>query len=177
MNFQTEQELIDACLKHDSRAQFALFEKYKKAMYTLAYRLLNDTDKAQDCLQEGFIDVFSGLKNFRGESTLGAWIKQIMIRKAYKLFDKHINESIESIPEESSNDIQGWIDGEMLDAAIRSLPEKCRVVFILIEVEGYGHKEVAGLLNISDGTSKSQLNYAKKLLQHKLNQVFARSHG
>jgi RNA polymerase sigma factor (sigma-70 family) len=166
---QTEKDLIDACISQDSQAQFELFERYKVAMFNLVFRICNDYDGANDLLQEGFIAVFRHIKNFRQESSLGAWIKTIMVRKALKGIKSKVeylelNEQLES--EELF--LNQWIDAEMLDQAIRSLPESSRAVFVLYEVEGYNHEEISQLLTISKGTSKSQLHYAKKLLQSKL---------
>jgi len=109
----TESSLVEACLQNDRLAQKALYDRYKDAMYTVAYRITNDFDLAQDVLQDAFIQIFKGLKNFRKEST----------------------------------------------------------VFVLIEIEGYPHKEVAKMLNISEGTSKSQLFHAKKKLREYLNNM------
>lgn len=172
-NYSNEDELIQACKEQNAQAQFALFEKYKVAMFNLIFRICSDYDKANDYLQEGFIDVFRNIKNFRKESTLGAWIKTIMIRKALKgirseiAFEK-LNEDIQS------NDLglDQWIDGEMLDQAIKNLPESSRAVYILYEIEGYSHQEISNMLKVSVGTSKSQLHYAKKLLQKALSKTY-----
>ncbi|MBI5914527.1 MAG: RNA polymerase sigma factor [Bacteroidetes bacterium] len=163
----TETELVQSCLKNDRIAQKNLYDKYRKAMYTLAYRITGDFEAANDVLQEGFVKVFRGLGTFRGESTLGAWIKTIVVRTAYSYLrkDKHFFEPVENVPPGSQVDWGHYLDAEYLEKAIRSLPEGYRTVFVLIEVEGYSHREVAGLLGISEGTSKSQLFYSKKRLR------------
>ncbi|MFD2034175.1 RNA polymerase sigma factor [Belliella marina] len=172
-NYSNEDELIEACKAQNAQAQFALFEKYKVAMFNLIYRICNDYDQANDHLQEGFIDVFRNIKNFRKDSTLGAWIKTIMIRKALKgirsgIAYEELNEQIQS------NDLllDQWIDGDMLDQAIRNLPESSRAVFVLYEIEGYSHEEISKMLKVSIGTSKSQLHYAKKVLQKTLSKDY-----
>ena len=83
-----EFDLVDRCLKGESKAQRELYDKYKDAMFTLCYRISGDYDMAADILQEGFVKVFRGLKSFRRESTLGAWIKTIVIRTAYNAVKK-----------------------------------------------------------------------------------------
>ncbi len=169
-----EFDLVDMCLDGDSRAQRDLYDKYKDAMFTLCYRICGDFDMASDVLQEGFVKVFRGLKSFRRESTLGAWIKTIVIRTAYNAVKKQkiFFEPIENVGEESVIQWGDFLQAEYLEKAILSLPDGYRMVFMMIEVEGYAHKEVAEMLNISVGTSKSQLFYAKRKLRELLkNQI------
>ena len=165
----TEVELIDACLANDRLAQKSLYDKYKKAMYTIAYRITGDFDSANDVLQDAFLNVFKGLAKFRKESTLGAWIKTIVVRTAIKKLKKQ--SKLVSIEEHHMTGLVDWgnfLDAEYLEKAINDLPAGYRTVFVLIEVEGYTHKEVAEMLGISVGTSKSQLFYAKKRLRKTL---------
>lgn len=165
----TEAELIKACLENNRFAQRTLYDRYKRAMYTLAYRLTNDFDDANDVLQDAFLDVFRKLENFRSEATLGAWIRAIVVRKAYRKLEKpKMWQLVEEIPEETSVDWGDALNAEYLEKAIQSLPEGFRTVFILIEIEGYTHKETAEILGVSEGTSKSQLFYAKKKLREML---------
>jgi RNA polymerase sigma factor (sigma-70 family) len=169
-----EFDLVDKCLEGDSKAQYQLYNKYKDAMFTLCYRISGDFDLAADILQEGFVKVFRGLKSFRRESTLGAWIKTIIIRTAYNAVKKQkvFFEPIENVGEEDVIQWGDFLQAEYLEKAILSLPDGYRMVFTMIEVEGYSHKEVAEMLNISVGTSKSQLFYAKRklrdLLKHQI---------
>jgi RNA polymerase sigma-70 factor (ECF subfamily) len=164
-----EKELIEACKQKDRNAQRTLYDQYKRAMYTLAFRLTGDFDKANDVLQDAFIDVFNGLHKFRGESTLGAWIKTILIRKAYKQIRNIFKlEALDENLEESMGYGEQVLDSEYLEKAILELPDGYRTVFVMVEIEGYTHKEVAALLEISEGTSKSQLFYAKKRLKEYL---------
>jgi RNA polymerase sigma-70 factor (ECF subfamily) len=163
----TEQELVQSCLRNDRLAQKNLYDKYKKAMYTLAYRITGDYEMANDVLQDAFVKIFRGLPSFRGDSTLGAWIKTIVVRTAYSYLrkDQQFFESIDNIPAEGYVDWGHHLDVEYLEKAIRSLPDGYRTVFVLVEVEGFGHKEVAEMLGVSEGTSKSQLFYAKRKLR------------
>lgn len=168
----TETEIVQACLEQNRLAQKQLYDKYKKAMYTLCYRITGDFETANDVLQEGFVKVFRGLPTFRGESTLGAWIKTIIVRTAYSYLRKErmLFEDLDTVNHTPRVDWGHYLDTEYLEKAILSLPEGYRMVFILVEIEGYGHKEVAGILGISEGTSKSQLFYAKKKLREILRQ-------
>jgi RNA polymerase sigma factor (sigma-70 family) len=166
----SESELIEACLANDRLAQKELYERYKRAMYTLAYRVTGDFESANDVLQDAFIKIFRNLNSFRQESTLGAWIKTIVVRTAYSKIRKNkvFLEPIEEFPDNKLVDWGNYLEAEYLEKAILSLPEGYRAVFTLVEVEGYSHKEVAELLDISVGTSKSQLFYAKKKLRERL---------
>lgn len=162
----TDSDLINACLRNDRSSQRILYDRYKRAMYTLAYRLTSDFDDANDVLQDTFLDVFRKLETFKGESTIGAWIRVILVRKAYKRISKpKLWELPDEIPESGEIIWGNNVDGEYLEKAIYSLPEGFRMVFTLIEIEGYSHKEVANILGISEGTSKSQLFYSKKRLR------------
>lgn len=165
----TEAELIRACMAGDRLAHKHLYDRYKIAMYTVAYRITGDFHSADDVLQEAFVKVFRGLPKFRQESTLGAWIKTIVVRTALSTIKKQPLE--ETLEEPHTQHLIDWgtnLDAEYLEKAILALPEGYRAVFVLIEVEGYAHKEVADLLDISVGTSKSQLFYAKKKLREML---------
>ena len=165
----TESELIDACLRQERLAQKELYDRYSRAMYTLAYRITADFDTANDVLQEAFLKVFQRLNTFRRQSTLGAWIKTIVVRTALGKVKQKVR--LEALPENYNDQVIDWghrLDVDYLEKAIQRLPEGYRAVFVLIEVEGYGHQDVAELLNISVGTSKSQLFYAKKRLREYL---------
>lgn len=165
----SEIELVKGCQQGNSAMQKALYVKYKDAMYTICNRILNDDDLACDAMQEGFVEVFRSIDSFQGSSTIGAWIKTILIRKAillgkrYRMYDEIEVKQHDTIIHWDSN-----LTGDELNLAIRKLPEGYRKVFLLIEVEGYTHKEVAEFLGIAEGTSKSQLFHSKKMLQKSL---------
>ncbi len=171
-NHGTTKKMVQGCLKNDRHFQKKLFEKYKDAMYTLAFRILRNEELALDAVQEGFIQVFTGMGNYRFEATLGSWIKTIMIRSALKILK---NEPVKNGEEPDIMNVPlEWdvnLTGEQLDKAISQLSPGYRTVFLLIEVEGFKHKEVAEMLNISVGTSKSQLSKAKVILKQKLEEL------
>jgi len=163
-----EQELIDRCLKKDRIAQHQLYMKYKDAMFTILFRILNDREEASDALQDTFISVFKGLHQFKFQSTLGAWIKTITVRTGISKQKKLVRMNSEGLENIENSEPIAWSDGlttEALEKAIAALPDGYRTSFLLIEVEGYSHKEVAKMMNKSEGTSKSQLFHAKKALQ------------
>jgi len=162
----TENELLDACLRQERLAQKELYDRYKSAMYTVSYRITNDYDLASDAMQDAFISIFKSLHTFRRESTIGAWIKRIVVRAALKKV-KSVRQ-FEPIEDYNTGHLIDWgdfLEAEYLEKAIQNLPPGYRSVFVMIEVEGFSHKEVAEMLGISVGTSKSQLFYAKKKLR------------
>jgi RNA polymerase sigma factor (sigma-70 family) len=168
---ETERELINGCARNDRRSQRELYDRYCNAMFSTAYRILNNSDDANDTLQEAFLQVFRNIRQFRAESTLGAWIRTIVVRSSLRhLKNNPVPEHSE--PEEAAADIAVTVPdtmtGELLEKVILSLPDGYRTVFLLVEVEGYTHAETANMLGITEGTSKSQLSRAKKQLQQKL---------
>jgi RNA polymerase sigma-70 factor (ECF subfamily) len=165
-----EQHLLQGCLAQDRQAQYRLFQQYKTVMFSSALRILGDRALAQDALQEAFIDVFRGLTGFQQQSSLRSWIKTIVMRCALRIL-RHEQRMEIYDPERHPEPLVAWHDsltGEALDKAIGELPTGYRAVFCLVEVEGYSHREVAELLGLSEGTSKSQLYHAKRVLQRKL---------
>lgn len=168
-----EKELLEGCAKGDRAAQKALYERYCRKMMVICQRYAKTTAEAEDILQEGFVKVFGAIKSFRGESALGTWITRIMINTALnsqrqKLYMLPMVDLTEVSLPEREEVILAQFRLEELVAIIQSLPDGCRVVFNLFAIEGYGHKEIAKMMNISEGTSKSQYNRAKSLLRTKL---------
>lgn len=163
------QHLIDGSKNGDRKAQKALFDLYNKAMYNIGVRLLGNTDDAADITQETFIDVFTKIDQFQGVSTIGAWIKQIMINKSINHLNRRkvhfsLDENDQLEQEETLDDDREQLMFE-LNKSILTLPEGCRVLFTLYYFEGYDHEEIASILGISKSTSKSQLSRAKMLLR------------
>ena len=149
--------------------QKELYRRYMPAMYNKAVRMLSDKEMAKDIIQEVFTQVFKDIGQFRGDATLGAWIKTITIHKCldylkanskWKIIEMSEHFDIE---EEVKNPIS--FDVQKIHTAIQQLPKGCRTVFNLYLMEGYQHQEIAQILGITESTSKSQYNRAKKLLQ------------
>ncbi|MEO0898011.1 MAG: RNA polymerase sigma factor [Bacteroidota bacterium] len=165
-----EEAILEGCLQGNRMSQKKLYDRYKDAMYTLCYRITNDFEMAQDAMQEGFVGVFRGLEKFQRKSSLGAWIKTIIVRAAYKKIKQNNRffESLDQVADELILDWGEYMTPDYLEKAIQGLPDGYRTVFVLIEIEGYSHKEVAKMMTISEGTSKSQLFHAKKNLKKQL---------
>jgi RNA polymerase sigma factor (sigma-70 family) len=168
MRIYAQQELVDGCKNNDRVIQREVYDRYKDAMYTICYRILNNQEQALDALQEGFVQFYKSIHSFKAESTLGTWMKTIMVRSAYKLIEKNKLIFLDESHEDLSIAWPSTIDAMDLEKAINTLPNGAKMAFLLAEVEGYSHKEIAEMLDISVGTSKSQLHAAKRKLQQLL---------
>lgn len=164
-------DLIEACLQNDSVAQYKLYSLYSKAMLNVAYRICNDLDQAEDLLQDAFINAFKNLSSFKGTASFGSWLKRIVVNtslnylRSKKLQFEELEEGkISVIEEELSDDCQDYLVEQVKDG-ITQLPTGYRLVISLYLLEGYDHKEIAEVLNISESTSKSQYNRAKSKLR------------
>lgn len=167
----TEHQLIEHCIRGERAAQRLLYDRYSKAMFTTAYRITGDFDLAGEVIQDAFLQVFRHIGDFEKRSTIGAWIKVIVVRTAVRKVERR-KMIFEEMPDNFADGQVDWgghdLDMDYLERAIQSLPEGARAVFVLAEVDGYAHKEIATMLNVSEGTSKSQLSYAKKKLREML---------
>jgi len=165
-----EIQLIELCKQNDRAAQKALYGMHKDKLYTIAYRITNDFDAASDILQLAFIDAFKGLAQLQEPKFFYSWIKKMVIRKAYSQVTKK-KESVSLDAENAMQVISAEVgDVEYIEQAIQTLPYKARTVFVMAEIEGYKHREIAEALGITEGTSKSQLNYAKTKLKNLLSE-------
>jgi RNA polymerase sigma-70 factor (ECF subfamily) len=169
-----ENELIQLSLAGNRKAQYEIYTRYAKAMYNVCWRIVNDADEAQDVLQEVFIKIFQNLRDFKGSSTLGAWIKRITVNESLNYMKKKKinfskNEKDLSDNEKLINEEDNW-DETLLQVtkiknAIPLLPDGFRIVLSLYLLEGYDHSEIAEILGITESTSKSQFNRAKVKLK------------
>jgi RNA polymerase sigma factor (sigma-70 family) len=167
-----ENELIEGCRKGNRASQKALYDRFCKKMMVVCLRYSKATQEAEDILQEGFVKVFQGLEGFRQDAKLETWMTRIMVntalnhhRKKLYLFPMVDVETID-IPQ-SEVSLSGLHFTQLLEM-VQALPQGCQIVFNLFAMEGYSHKEIAQMLEISEGTSKSQYARAKSLLQTKI---------
>lgn len=168
-----ENLLIKHSLNGDKAAQMRLYKKYIQAMYNLVIRMVPNKMDAEDILQESFVKVFQHLGSFKKESTLGAWIKRIVINTALQFIRKKGRVSYMQIEDGAHFDEELFhpsapVDMRRIHEAIKQLPEGCRIVLTLHLLEGYQHKEIAEILGITVSTSKSQYHRAKGLLKKRL---------
>lgn len=166
----TDEKIINGCIHGDRNSQELLYRKFGNKMYSVCLVYANDRDEAKDILQEGFIKVFTSIKKYNGDGSLGGWIRRIIVNTAIDYYRKTLkeqkNEEIENAGNIEMNfDVLEGMQAKELMELVRKLPEGARLVFNLYVVEGYNHKEIAEMLNINIGTSKSQFARAKSILQ------------
>lgn len=168
------EELIARCKAGDREAHYKLYKLYSRAMFNVSYRITGREEDAEDALQEAFISAFRNLNSYRGDAAFGAWLKRIVVNKAINVLKKKKHELI---PEDESWDVsepeptvdyKEELTVDRVKKAIDQLPDGYRTVLSLYLLEGYDHEEISGILNISESTSKSQLNRAKNKLRELL---------
>ena len=169
----THRKIVEQCQAGNRQAQFELYRQYSKAMYNVCLRMVRDELEAEDLLQNSFVEVFTKLHTFRFQSSVGAWIKRIVINncinflKRKKMYFEELEDGIISSiePDTVVHDLPSGLSLEVVRRALFKLPDGYRVVFSLYMLEGYDHKEIAGILSISEATSKSQYSRAKRKLR------------
>jgi len=167
--------LIEQSKKGDRKAQFALYHQYVDAMFQISLRMLNNQVDAEDVLQESFVKAFKNLKQFKYESSFGAWLKKIVINSCITYLNKRklkwitVEEArIENAPVNNEVDeiqLNQLPKIQKIKERIKELPDGFRVVLSLYLLEGYDHKEISQILNISESTSKTQYHRAKNKLK------------
>lgn len=169
----TEQAIIRGCQKQKARYQKELVTRYSAMLMTVSRRYARDEAFAQDILQEALIKILNGIPKYKAIGSFEAWMRRIVITTALQQLDKACFRreisGLESIQEASIlPDVYAQLGAEELMDLIRTLPDGYREIFNLNVIEGYTHKEISELLNISESTSRSQLTRAKKWLQNAL---------
>lgn len=176
-----EAQLIKKAAQNNHKAQRVLYELYAPKMLSICRYYIDDVQYAEDVMLNGFFKVFTKLIDFKQEGSFEGWIRRIMIRESISFLrqKKSIEFSTEDIEvfEEVTNNIKTELEVEEIQLLIDNLPEGYRMIFVMYAIEGYKHSEIAELLNITLGTSKSQLFKARKLLQQQVNALNKTSNG
>ncbi|MGN6601340.1 MAG: RNA polymerase sigma factor [Ginsengibacter sp.] len=164
-------QLIRSCLDEDRHAQKRLYELYAPKMFGVCLRYARNREEAEDIMQEGFLQVFKSLQNFKFSGSFEGWIRKIMVYSAIaKYRGKSKLHSVLTIENENiiayeNEDILSRLGKKELLQMVQDLPPAYRMVFNLYVFEGLKHREIAQQLDISEGTSKSNLHDAKLILQ------------
>jgi RNA polymerase sigma factor (sigma-70 family) len=166
----SERDLIKGCIDGDRRLQKELYLQHSPKMYSVCLRYCNNTNDAQDVLQDGFVKVFKNLERFRGDGSFEGWMRRIFVNTAIEFFRKKTNMNLISETVENTFEDNDWTAFDRLGekdilAMVRDLSPGYRTVFNMYVVEGFSHKEIAETLGINEGTSKSQLARARLILQ------------
>jgi len=178
--FKNDSSLIKKAGAGHRGAQKQLYEKYAPKMLSVCRQYIKDLQHAEDAMLNGFMKVFKHLEDFNNSGSFEGWIRKIMVRESISFLrqykELHFKEN-----DDLEHDVESTIPLEMEVADIQSLidelPAGYKAVFVLYAVEGYKHLEIAGMLDISVGTSKSQLFKARRMLQHKLETNYTSSYG
>jgi RNA polymerase sigma factor (sigma-70 family) len=170
----TDVEIIQGCLKGNTTAQQLFYEKYSTRMLAVCYRYAKNRDDAEDMLQDGFIKVFTQLKQYRNEGSIEGWIRSVIVHtcinhlKKNKKFKDSVEIEMASTIKNGNHDVPSLLQAKQIIDCIRLLPIGYRTVLNLFAIEGYSHKEIAAMLEIEESTSRSQYTRAKVLLQNLL---------
>jgi len=169
----SEDHLINGCIIGDRKIQQSLYNRYAPKMFSVCLRYAKDYHSAEDILQDGFVKVFKYIIKFRREGSFEGWLRRIFVNTAIEHLRKSV--SLYSIVDENDKPIDildesvyDQLDQQDLLNMVQSLSPGYRSIFNLYVIEGYSHKEIAKMLNISEGTSKSQLARSRQLLQKKV---------
>ena len=161
--------LVERAKQGDQQAMYRLYKMHVQAMYNTCIRIVVNQFDAEDIIQESFLSAFNGLGSFKGDSSFGVWLKRIVINKSLNALRKkrEVFMEIDNLNIVDENDIEDFpeVTPEIINDAIKSLPDKARVILNLYLLEGYMHREIAEMLDISESTSKSQYQRARSLLQ------------
>jgi RNA polymerase sigma-70 factor (ECF subfamily) len=167
----TEEAILKGCLNNDAAAQRELYNKYSAKMLAVCYRYGHSREDAEDMLQEGFIKIFLQIHTFENRGAFEGWIRRIIVHTCINILKKNkkFNESVDiihatgiQVREES---VPAVIHAKQVIECIRILPIGYRTVLNLYAIEGYSHREIAGMLDIEESTSRSQYTRAKAMLE------------
>lgn len=188
--FDSDLHMVRRAQEGDADAFAALFHAHKARIYSVCLRMTNNTAEAEDLTQDAFLQVFRKLATFRGDSALSTWLYRIAVNTVLMHFrkkalrqislDEPYNQDAKVVRREygSRDDrLTGCVDRIALARAIKELPDGYRTIFLLHEVEGYEHQEIAELLDCSVGNSKSQLHKAKLRIRELLGQARQEADG
>lgn len=169
--------LIEGCRKGDQGSQEKLYRQFKNAMYGLCLQYASSEEDAQDILQDGFVKVFQKIEQVKEPKAFPGWIRRVMINTALERYRsqvllKRVDDEPYLADEQITEDTLDHLHAETLVAIIQELTPKYRMVFNLYAIEGYNHKEIGEMMNISEGTSKSNLSRARSILQEKVKKVY-----
>jgi RNA polymerase sigma factor (sigma-70 family) len=169
------EDLIRGCQVNDRKAQFQVYKLYYKAMFNTATRIVNDSARAEDIMQESFLEAFRQIGNYRGESSFGTWLKKIVINKSIDEIRKSkdiisIDEADIELPDQNEDENYLQVLStkvEEIRKAIHALPDSYRIILSLYLLEGYDHEEISQVLDISYNLSRTRYSRArKKLLEY-----------
>ncbi len=169
---QEEKELIQLAVENNRRAQQQIYTRFSPKMLSICRLYVKDLQQAEDIMITSFMKVFTNLKFFENKGSFEGWIRRIMVNESISFLRVHkiVNFIEDAVYAEESDEAQECeFSTDDIQFMIDNLPEGCKMVFNLYAIEGFKHKEIAVMLGINEGTSKSQLSHARKILQQQIN--------
>jgi RNA polymerase sigma-70 factor (ECF subfamily) len=171
---QEEKDLIALAVDNNRHAQQKIYSKHSPKMLSICRQYIKDVHQAEDIMITAFMKVFTNLKNFEHKGSFEGWIRRIMINEciSYLRVQKKVSFlEDEFFVEDTFNNIESHFSVEDIQSLIDSLPDGYKMVFNLYAIEGFKHQEIAKMLGINEGTSKSQLSHARKMLKDQINKL------
>lgn len=172
-------QILESAIRQDRQAQKVLYNKFAPKMLSVCRQYVADVQVAEDLLVTSFMKVFSNLHRFEKRGHFEGWMRRIFVNECISYIRS--NQKVRFVEEDINISASESTDASLLtqdiQAMIDMLPEGCKMVFNLFAVEGYKHQEIADILGITEGTSKSQLAYARKILQQTIHQFNMADHG
>jgi RNA polymerase sigma-70 factor (ECF subfamily) len=171
---QEEQSIIKLATENNRYAQQQIYTKFAPRMLSVCRNYIKDVHQAEDVMITAFMKVFVHLKNFESKGSFEGWIRRIMVNESISFIRAQKKVSFledEYYKEQGFNNIESNFSVEDIQSLIDNLPEGYKMIFNLYAIEGYKHKEIAEMLGINEGTSKSQLSHARKMLQELINKL------
>lgn len=166
-------DLVEACRQNDRTAQIRIYELYADAMYNTSYRIVNNPMEAEEVMQDAFLLAFRKIDTFKGDATFGAWLKRIVINRSLDHVRKRketvsLGEEADQLPDNSADDhieqeLVKYKAGEII-RALEGLPDHYRIILSLYLIEGYDHREISQILNISYNNTRTRYLRAKQKL-------------
>lgn len=182
MGVSNEKELITKCINGNSAAQRQFYEKYSKMMFGICLRYSNTYDEAKDILQDGFVKVYTKMGQFSYQGSFEGWMKRIFVNTALEYYRVNKNHMYHADTDEAINTpyhdfVVERISRNEIMEVINKLSPGYKMVLNLYIIEGYSHQEIAEMMGISEGTSKSQLSRARAIVQAELNKLNKKTTG
>lgn len=177
---QEETEIIKLAVENNRQAQQQIYSRFSPKMLSVCRQYIKDIQLAEDVMITAFMKVFTNLSKFENKGSFEGWIRRIMVNEciSYLRVQKKVKFTEDEIyVEESFNAIDSKFSTDQIQFLIDALPDGYRMIFNLYAIEGYKHNEIAKMLGINEGTSKSQLSHARKMLQTQINTLKKQENG
>lgn len=177
---QEEKEIIQLAIENNRTAQQKIYTKFSSKMLSVCRQYIKDIHQAEDIMITAFMKVFVNLKKFQHNGSFEGWIRRIMVNECIshiRVQKKVAFLDEEDYSEDSFNNIESQFSVEDIQFLIDSLPDGYKMIFNLYAIEGYKHQEIASMLGINEGTSKSQLSHARKILKEHITKLKNYSNG